>query len=68
MALGLHGQPGAVAVSPVGRGLPEELVHVLLTILAPVRGQVQILEDALEGIVQVLILILSHPDKIGTQC
>jgi len=49
---GQYGQPGVVAVSLVGRGLPEELVHVLLTILAPVRGQVQILEDALEGIVQ----------------
>ena len=68
MALGLHGQPGAVAVSPVGRGLLQELVLALLTILAPVLDQVQILEDALEGIVQVLILILSHPDNIGTQC
>ena len=60
MALGLHGQPGAVAVSPVGRGLLQELVLALLTILAPVLDQVQILEDALEGIVQVLISILSH--------
>jgi len=52
MALGLHGQPGAVAVSLVGRGLLQELVLALLTILAPVLDQVQILEDALEGIVQ----------------
>ena len=58
MALGLHGQPGAVAVNPVGRGFPQELVLALLTILVPVRDQVQIIEDALEGIVQVLISIL----------
>ena len=37
MALGLHGQPGAVAVSPVGRGFPQDLVLALLTILVPVR-------------------------------
>jgi len=37
MALGLHGQPGAVAVNPVGRGFPQDLVLALLTILVPVR-------------------------------
>ena len=68
MALGLHGQPGAVAVNPVGRGFPQDLVLALLTILVPVRDQVRIIEDALEGIVQVLLLILSYPDNIGTQC
>lgn len=46
---GPHGQPGVVAVSPVGRAIPQELVPARLV---PVRDQVQIIEDASKGIVQ----------------
>ena len=61
---GHHGHPGVVAVRPVGRGLAQELaLALLLPILLSVLDQVQKLEDALEGIVQVLVLILNGPDN-----
>jgi len=46
------GHPGVVAVSRVGRGLPQELVLALLPWLVSVRDQIRIHENALEGIVQ----------------
>ena len=42
--------------------MPLEPVLALLLRVLPVQEQVQILKDALEGIVQVLLLILSDPD------
>ena len=55
VSLKVPGHPGVVVVSRVGRGLPLELVLALLQVLLPVRDQAQILEDAMAGIVQVLI-------------
>ena len=56
--VGHLGRRGAVAVGRVGREPPQELVRALrLPIMVPVKEQVQIIKDALEGIVQVLILI-----------
>jgi len=46
------GHPGVVAVSHVGRGLPQELVLALLPWLVSVRDQIRIHKNALEGIVQ----------------
>ena len=49
---GHHGHAGVVAASPVGRGFPLESVLALLPTVPPVKDQVEILKDALAGIVR----------------